>query len=154
MRTISVVAVMLGLLVTGFPAPGGAQAPEGRSDAGFWRWALADVRRGGAGPAVPWVQVRLDGFRLEESARPPRRDGRLGSSDLGAILGEAVLGRLLERAGVEAPRGFLNGRWQEGVASSGARVLQVRVVDRPLAEISDLDGDGRADAVLLYRPGA
>ena len=59
----------------------------------------------------------------------------------------------MDRAGVEASASFINGRWQEGAGPPDARVLQLRVVDRPLAEITDLDADGRAEAVLLYRPG-
>lgn len=102
---------------------------------------------------LPWIRVPLEDVRLGESERPRRFDGRLGPRDLVGILGEGVLRRLLERAGVEASSSFLNGRWQEGVGAPDARVLQVRVVDRPLAEINDVDGDGRPEAVLLYRPG-
>ena len=113
-------------------------------------WCL---RKGfGLGP-VPWARARLDGVRLGESDRPRRFDGRLGSRALAAILGEEVLERLLDRAGVDASTSFLNGRWQEAAGRPEARVLQLRVVDRPLAEITDLDADGRADAVLVYRPG-
>lgn len=101
----------------------------------------------------PWVRVPLEDVHLGESERSRRFDGRLGSGDLTGILGNEVLRRLLRRAEVDASPGFLNGRWQEGAGPPGARILQIRVVDRPLAEISDLDADGRADAVLLYRPG-
>lgn len=111
-------------------------------------------RRKGFDPgSLPWVRVPLEDVRLGKSERPRRFDGRLGPRDLADILGQGVLRRLLERAGVDASPSFLNGRWQEGIAAADARVLQVRAVDRPLAEINDLDGDGRVDAVLLYRPG-
>lgn len=109
-------------------------------------------RQGFALGPLPWVQARIGDVRLGESERPRRFDGRLGARDLAAILGEDVLRRLLDEAGRDASVSFLNGRWQDGVAGPGARVLQIRVVDRPLAEISDLDADGRAEAVLLYRP--
>lgn len=109
-------------------------------------------RRKGFDPGpLPWVRVPLERVPLGRSERPRRFDGRLGPRDLAGILGEGVLRRLLERAGAEASPSFLNGRWQEDVDVPDARVLQVRVVDRPLAELNDLDGDGWADAVLLYR---
>lgn len=156
MRTIRAVPVALGLLALALPARAEAQAREasaGAGDAGFWRWALADVRGGDRRSPTPWARVGMDGLRLGESDRPPRRDGRLGSSDLASILGGEALDRLLARAGADAARGFLNGRWQRRAGPPRARILQVRVVDRPLAEITDLDADGRADAVLVYRPG-
>lgn len=112
-------------------------------------WCL---RKGFELGPVPWIRVPLGDVRLGESERRPRPDGRLGSGDLSGILGDEVLRRLLERAEMDASVSFLNGRWQEGAGSPDARILQVRLVDRPLAEISDLDADGRADVVLLYKP--
>lgn len=136
------------------------RAAQGRRGPAFCRSGLGHpvhgrawcLRKGFGLGAVPWVRIGLDGVRVGATERPRRFDGRLGSRDLAAILGEDVLRRLLEEAGRDASVSFLNGRWQDGVAGPGARVLQIRVVDRPLAEINDLDADGRAEAVLLYRP--
>lgn len=130
-----------------------AAPPFCRSGLGHPAHGRAWCRRQGfaLGP-LPWVRARLGDVRVGESERPRRFDGRLGARDLVAILGEDVLRRLLDEAGREASSSFLNGRWQDGVAGPDVRVLQIRVVDRPLAEINDLDADGRAEAVLLYRP--
>lgn len=130
-----------------------AAPPYCRSGLGHPVHGRAWCRRQGFAPGpLPWVRARLADVRLSESERPRRFDGRLGTRDLAAILGEDVLRRLLDEAGIDASVSFLNGRWQDGVAGPDARVLQIRVVDRPLAEINDLDADGRAEAVLLYRP--
>ena len=85
--------------------------------------------------------------------RAPRdRDRRSGTVDRGGlidILGDVVFGRLVQenrRIGGTEP---LTGRWIRpgGVAD----VLQVRSGGVPVAELSDLDGDGRVDAVLVPR---
>lgn len=140
-------------------APGAARAARSAGGPAFCRSGMGHpvhgrdwCRQKGFDPGpLPWIRVALEDVRLGESERPRRFDGRLGPRDLAGIVGEGVLRRLLERAGVEASPSYLNGRWQEGIAAGEARVLQIRVVDRPLAEINDLDGDGRVDAVLLYR---
>jgi hypothetical protein len=67
------------------------------------------------------------------------------------ILGEVVLGRIEDRGrrfGGTAP---VSGRWAP-TGRRGERVLQIRAGQIPLAELSDLDGDGRIDAILFYQP--
>lgn len=145
----------------GLPAQSspGAPGPDG-----FWRWALAEVRSGAETAAVrtgaggenrgSWERVRLGELGIALDASPQRRDGRVGASDLEALLGNRALESLLTRAGHTATSSrFLNGRWQLSAGPPGAHILQIRVVDRPLAEVNDLDGDGRVDALLLYRSG-
>jgi len=168
MRTSNAaLALPMAVLLT---APAGLQAqtpsrsPGTPGPDGFWRWALAEVRgspgAGAATRAVPgaarsgrWERVRLDALGINLGA-PGRRDGRVGASGLRALLGRRALEELLLRAGHRSTSiRFLNGRWQLAAGPPGARILQIRVVDRPLAEVNDLDGDGRVDAVLVYRTG-
>ncbi len=74
----------------------------------------------------------------------------LGQGGLRDVLGSVILGRLQNeqrRLGARAP---LQGRWlREGAQSL---VLQVRAGNTPVAELTDLNGDGRADVVLVARP--
>ncbi|HEX7119681.1 MAG TPA: hypothetical protein VF212_12880 [Longimicrobiales bacterium] len=77
-----------------------------------------------------------------------RREASLGRGTLIDILGDVVFGRLSE-AGRRSGGGPLQGRWLRA-GGYGGDVLQVRSGDRPLAELTDLDGDGRVDAVLLF----
>lgn len=85
--------------------------------------------------------------------RYPRRHGSiLDHGGVEEILGEIILGRLLDggaygRTG-RSRTGRITGRWLE-LADPGARVLQVRSDGRALAELSDLDRDGRVDVLLL-----
>lgn len=91
-----------------------------------------------------WEDVILRG--------PRDRDRRTDTVDRGGlidILGDVVYGRLVQenrRIGGSQP---LTGRWIRpgGVAD----VLQIRSGGLPVAELSDLDGDGRVDAVLVPR---
>ena len=144
------------------PAQNPARSPGAPGPDGLWHWALAEVRGAeeasaaartapGAGPFAGWERVRLDALGMNLGA-PGRRDGRVGASDLRALLGTRALEELLIRAGHPSTSiRFLNGRWQLAAGPAGARILQIRVVDRPLAEVNDLNGDGRVDAVLVYR---
>lgn len=83
---------------------------------------------------------------------PRERERRVGTTDRGGlidVLGDVVYRRLVDenrRLGGSAP---LSGRWIRpgGVAD----VLQVRSGSLPVAELTDLDGDGRVDAVLVPR---
>lgn len=80
--------------------------------------------------------------------RYPRRHGSiLDRPGLEEILGDIILGRLLESAGVRHRRAPVTGRWLQ-LEDSGARVLQLRSGSLPLAELSDLDLDGRVDVLL------
>jgi hypothetical protein len=76
-----------------------------------------------------------------------RRQGNLDRGGLVETLGQVVFGRVDDhrrRLGASEP---LVGRWH--VDGSGARVLQLRAGNRPVAEFTDLNGDGRADLVLI-----
>jgi hypothetical protein len=84
--------------------------------------------------------------------RSPRRysdDRVLERGSLLDILGQVVLGRIEARGQRVAGAAPLSGRWAPAT-HKGGRVLQIRAGTIPLAELSDLDGDGRIDAVLLY----
>jgi hypothetical protein len=82
--------------------------------------------------------------------REPTREARVTEPTLGGILGDIVLGRVA-RFGREAGlSGNLDGRWTP--LSSGGSVLQLRMGGVPLAELADLNRDGRADVVLLNHP--
>lgn len=164
MRTSNAALALPTALLLSAPAGLSAQSPGTPGPDGFWRWALAEVRSGaetatvrsGAGEERrgTWERVRLGALGIALDASPERRDGRVGASDLEALLGNRALESLLDRAGHTGTSArFLNGRWQRSAGPPGARILQIRVVDRPLAEVNDLDGDGRVEALLLYRTG-
>lgn len=80
--------------------------------------------------------------------RPQRTDRVriLDRRDLEDLLGRRTVQRL---AGETERGGTLAGRWVQPHGS--ARVLQIRAGRQPLAELSDLDGDGRVDLALVYR---
>lgn len=112
------------------------------------RWCLEK----GFGLGEPlWRRGRRGGGPLEEIIfRIPggeRRRGDLERSDLVDILGEVVFGRIAEEGARTGVQGPIAGRWLE--AEGGARILQLRVGSAPLAELTDLDGDGRVDVLLL-----
>ena len=73
-------------------------------------------------------------------------DELVGSADLEVILGRPVFDRLRRHSHWE-DHADLRGRWID--AGRRGRALQVRAGDVPLAELSDLDGDRRVDAVLV-----
>lgn len=76
-----------------------------------------------------------------------RRQGSLSRDDVLETLGQVVFGRVDDhrrRLGASDP---LSARWQ--TEANGARVLQIRSGSRPVAEMTDLNGDGRADLVLI-----
>ncbi len=166
MRTSSAALALPTALLLSAPAGLSAQSPGAPGPDGFWRWALAEVRSGAgtvarSGPdgerRGSWERVRLGAVDITLDASRGRRDGRVGASDLEALLGDRALESLLARAGAGSTSStsarFLNGRWQMRAGPPGARILQIRIVDRPLAEVNDLDGDGRVDVLLVYRGG-
>jgi hypothetical protein len=84
--------------------------------------------------------------------RAPRgTDRRRGAVDQGGlidILGDVVFGRLVSERSQIGATGPMTGRW---IQADGASVLQIRAGGVPLAELTDLNGNGRADAVLVTR---
>jgi hypothetical protein len=84
--------------------------------------------------------------------RAPAAQRDLGERVLGEILGRVILGRLMSHRSALGLRDELEGRWFVPRDRPGARVLQVRAGDLLLAELSDFDGDGRADVALLIEP--
>lgn len=78
-----------------------------------------------------------------------RRSGVLDELTLIDVLGRVVFGRLQEHGHQLGAHGPIVGRWTG--ADTGGRVLQLRAGGLPLAELTDLDGDGRVDLVLVHR---
>lgn len=82
----------------------------------------------------------------------PERDAAiLDRSGLTQVLGDGLLERLLQGSAGASRDAPVTGRWLE-LEERGARVLQLRSGGRPLAELTDLDRDGRVDVNL--RTGA
>jgi len=78
-----------------------------------------------------------------------RRTGAVSQESVAETLGRVVLGRFVGPDGSPVSREPITGRWIP--ASSGGQVLQLRSGGSPIAELTDLDGDGRVDVVLVYR---
>jgi hypothetical protein len=99
-----------------------------------WVGSTSWARAGG------WGDVILGG-------RQPTRETRVTEPTLGGILGDIILGRVARFGRDAGLSGNLDGRWTP--LSSGGSVLQLRMGGVPLAELADLNRDGRADVVLL-----
>lgn len=135
----------------------GAGPPFCRNGSGHpvhgWQWCV-DKGWAGQGSYQGRYQDRRDGgwlpTRWEDvimgTPSPRRSDRRMAEPTLGNILGDVILGRLQGHRDQIGASGALTGRW---LMDEGARILQVRAGESPLAEFTDLDGDGRADATLL-----
>lgn len=136
-----------------------------RRESGRQSWRGGDAKgpafcRSGQGHPVFGRRWCLDkGFGLDRARwrrgdigdiifrRSPRRHGSiLDRMGLEEILGDIILGRLLEGAGVHH-RAPVTGRWLR-LDDAGARVLQLRSDSRPLAELSDVDRDAVVDVLL------
>jgi len=97
-------------------------------------------------PRVRWERQRWSGVRFDRrwyGARPDAFDARV----LIDILGGSVYGRLDVVRQRMGGRYALTGRWIE--PRRGVRVLQVRSGPMAVAELTDLNGDGRVDVVLV-----
>ncbi|HEX6939790.1 MAG TPA: hypothetical protein VF158_10290 [Longimicrobiales bacterium] len=105
------------------------------------RWCVEK----GFGLGSGWRRVGWGDIVFGTVGRP---GGSFGRGTLIDILGDVVFGRLVD-AGGRAGGGALEGRWLRA-GRHGGHALQVRVGARPLAELTDLDGDRRVDAVLLF----
>lgn len=80
------------------------------------------------------------------------RSGTFGERVLEEILGRRVVAGLLSHRSDLGLGDELVGRWMVPDDRPRARVLQVRAGGVPLAELTDLNGDGRADVALLMEP--
>jgi hypothetical protein len=113
--------------------------------------------RSGAGHPVygrDWCWER--GFRLGEDWDRNRGAGLRLEPPAGSPIDQSVLSRMFDAAfmtrlqnlrrslGLNAP---LNGSWME--TTVGGRLLSIRAGSTPIAEISDRNRDGRADAMWL-----
>ncbi|MEX2570745.1 MAG: hypothetical protein WD737_05520 [Gemmatimonadota bacterium] len=78
-----------------------------------------------------------------------RRSGTLNGGGLADVLGGRIYSRLVEVSRAAGGGESLVGRW---VRTGGtASVLQIRSGSLPIAELTDVNGDGRVDAVLVPR---
>lgn len=107
----------------------------------------------GTGSGTVWNDRGTLGDIIFGSPRDGRRDDRRGTVSQGGladVLGDVVFGRLdsqRQRLGGTAP---LEGRWIQ--PRDGAMVLQIRSGNVPVAELTDVNGDGRVDYALTPRP--
>lgn len=157
---------------------GSANAQSTVGSDGWWGWAVPtldsqargnrDARRGNGPPfcrngrghpvhGLDWCRAK--GWQANWSRTvwedvilgPRRGDRRIYEQDsLADILGRVVFGRVdsqRRQIGTSAP---LQGRWI--TARGGAQVLQIRAGGIPIAELTDRNGDGRVDIVLLNQP--
>jgi hypothetical protein len=92
---------------------------------------------------VVWRQQRWDDVIL----RSLRRGRSADRATLGDVLGDVVLGRLEGHGRRIRATGALNGRWLS--TERGGTLLEVRAGRTPIAELVDINGDGRFDVVLL-----
>jgi hypothetical protein len=96
-----------------------------------------------------WEPRGWDDVILRAPRGQDRRSGAVDRGGLIDVLGDVVFGRITAegaRLGASEP---LTGRWVQG--EGGAAVLQIRSGVRPVAELTDLNGDGRVNAVLVSR---
>ncbi len=163
-------ALAAGLLIA---APHAAAAQSTIGNDGWWDWAVPVVEgrrqnaRQGQGPPFcrgnrpqghpvhgrAWCQAKgwqanWNRTRWDDARLPDRRRGTVYEHDtLAEALGRVVFGRLEGQRRQLGASGDMQGRWVDG--SGGARVLQIRAGGIPIAELTDLNGNGRVDVVLL-----
>jgi hypothetical protein len=95
-----------------------------------------------------WEIVVWGEIVFESQSRQPA--GQIvGTAGLERILGRSRLDQLRHERPYREGQSALEGRWIE--VGRGGRALQVRAGGAPVAELSDVDGDGRVDAVLMRR---
>ena len=103
----------------------------------------------GSRSGVSWERRGWEDIILPAPRDRDRRSGAVDRGGLIDILGDVIYGRLAaenRRAGGSEP---LTGRWLRPEGS--AEVLQIRSGRVPVAELNDVDGDGRVDVVLVPR---
>lgn len=109
------------------------------------RWCL---EKGFGLGGVPWDVVDLGDVIFGDG---PRRRDRLGLADVVAVLGHEALDVILGRSHLRDRRRDVTARWRRVETGAGeGRVLQLRAGATPLAELSDVDGDGRVDATVIF----
>jgi len=79
--------------------------------------------------------------------RDPGRQQRMSAPTIAGVLGDVVFGRLAGHGRSQGLGGALEGRWLP--LAQGGAVMQLRMGGVPLAELADLNLDGRADMILL-----
>jgi hypothetical protein len=114
-----------------------------------WSWCVSHgFAPTWSGPAFlrGWDGVRWDDARFRDR-RPARQGGWYGQADLVAILGEVLLGRLIDEGRGRGPAQPIQARWvQQGF---DGLALEVRAGDVPIAYLHDATRDGRVDRVYL-----
>jgi hypothetical protein len=108
-------------------------------------WGLGDRRYDDRWERRTWEDV------IFRSPNDRRRSGTVAQESIAETLGRVVFGRLQghgHQIGANEP---ITGRWVP--STTGGHVLQLRSGAVPIAELTDLDGDGRVDVVLVYRGG-
>lgn len=105
----------------------------------------------GVGGGAVWNDGRLGDiiFGSPRGTDRPRR-GAVDQGGLMDVLGNVVYGRVdgeRRRLGGTAP---LEGRWLQ--PRDGMKVLQIRSGGIPVAELTDVNGDGRVDYTLVPQP--
>ena len=98
---------------------------------------------------VVWEQRGWEDIVLRAPRDTDRRQGVVDRGGLLDILGDVVFGRLNGESRRIGGDGRLTGRWIR--PAGAATVLQIQSGGLPVAELTDLDGDGRIDAVLIPR---
>lgn len=102
---------------------------------------------GGVLSRTGWEDRRWEDVILRAPRDTDRRSRTVDQGGLLDVLGDVVFGRVdreRRRLGGDAP---LQGRWLD--LREGGRVLQLRSGTLPVAELSDVDGDGRVDMTLV-----
>lgn len=98
---------------------------------------------------VRWEERGWEDIILGAPRDGDRRRRAVDQGGLIDILGDVVFRRMdseRRRAGTRSP---LEGRWLD--LRGGGSVLQIRAGSVPIAELTDVDGDGRVDAALVPR---
>lgn len=95
-----------------------------------------------------WDRRGWEDIVLRSPRRTSRSGGILDRGSLADVLGDVILGRLDDGRRLDR-HGPLTGRWLR--PDGGATVLQIRAGRLPVAELTDLNGDGRVDVVLVAR---
>lgn len=110
-----------------------------------WRWCVEKGygHRERRWERVRWERVTLRRPRQYNSADALRRESLID------ILGSVVFGRIETHGRNLVGAAPIVGRWTPTQGYRDGGVLQLRAGNLPIAELTDLDGDGIADVILL-----